>query len=445
MSSVGFLSLSSLEDARQFVSARALEKENILARVASKAQEISVPMQQFAVAEMKKHLLRFAPGWLEEMENMDAALELPENTVLKLQSYAHLVQKETLDCTSWIVAPERTSAGKMLLHKNRDSQFSLHAPLFFRTPGKFSWFGSCSQLSPAPLMGINEKGLAVAMNSGEACEKWNPSGLGTPMMARLVLENCSTPDEGAKLIEELRKEKAYSHNKHGSIFFYANAEYAGITEFCAGRSQYISFDYGYMIRANAWHLPGMTAMSTQSSKFNLEKNTIREFMVREDLNERIAAGGVTLADCITITRNRGRLLPENHTPVCRPTTIASGVFEIDGTFPELSTFCHLSGPARNTIALPLFAGGSALPPELVSCRWTARAAAFKERRGMDHVLLGAMEEVEKELFKRHNSTESKAKELLKAGKRQEALEVMQKHNQTQFEFAEKQFAEITGC
>ena len=50
MSSVGFLSLGSLEDARQFVSARALEKEDILARVARMAQEISAPMQQFAVA-----------------------------------------------------------------------------------------------------------------------------------------------------------------------------------------------------------------------------------------------------------------------------------------------------------------------------------------------------------------------------------------------------------
>ena len=123
MSSVGFLSLGSLEDARQFVSARALEKEDILARVECQAKEISAPMQNFAVAEMKKHLLRFAPGWLEEMGNMDAALELPENTILQLQSYGHLVQEEKLDCTSWIVAPELTSAGKMLFHKNRDSQF----------------------------------------------------------------------------------------------------------------------------------------------------------------------------------------------------------------------------------------------------------------------------------------------------------------------------------
>ena len=441
MSSTAFLSLDTLENARRFTTARAIRKENILSAVADWEQKLSSSVQKFAVEGMKKHILDFAPGWLTEFENMDAALELPENTILKLQSFNHLVQAEQLDCTSWIVAPELTANNRMLLHKNRDSQYKPHAPLSFHTPGKFAWSGSCSQFSPNPLMGINEKGLAVAMNSGESCEKWNPTGFGTPMMARLVLENCATPDEAAALIRELLKAKAYSHVKCGSIFFYANAEYAGITELCAERSNYVSFDFGYMIRANAWHLPGMTGMSTQASKFNLERNTIREFMVRDGLNERIAAGGVTPADCIAITRNRGRLLPPEHTPVCRPTTISSGVFEIDKEFPELSSFYHLSGPARNTLSLPLFANAGIFAEELVSGAWTARAENFKNHRGMDHVLLPVMEELEKELFNRHAAAEEWAKELLRSGKRAEALQVMQDHNLAQFEFASREFAE----
>lgn len=439
----GHLSLSSLEAAENFTRARSYSGEELLSLLRGQREKYSLQERQFALSEMIRHLKNFAPEWLREFENIDAALGIPENSMLELMSLAHLVQ-DKLDCTSWIVTPELTAAGKMLLHKNRDSAYSPHAPMLFRTPGKLSWIGSCSHFTPFPLMGLNEKGLAVAMNSGESCSKWNRSGFGTPMMARLILENCTTPEEADKLVKELLKGGAYSHGRTGSIFFYANASRGGLTELCAGRSQYISFDFGYMIRANAWHLPGMTAMSRQSSRSIMDKNLIREYMVRDGLNAAADAGGVTPEVCLSITRSRGRMLPAEQIPVCRPTTIASGTFEIDGEFPELSTFYHLSGPARNTIALPLFAGAGVLPGELVSVRWTRRAAAFKEKRGIDHVLLPRLEEVEKKLFKEHDAVGGKAKELFKKGCGEEARKLLKEHTLALFETASRSFEEITG-
>ena len=140
---VGALSLDSVEKAAVFTGARSYSGEDILAQIRSRKETIPSGEQQFALSEMTRHLKNFAPEWIAEFAHIDAALDIPEGSMLELQALLHLVQ-DKLDCTSWIVTPEMTAAGKMLFHKNRDSPKSSHAPMLFNTPGKLSWIGSCS-------------------------------------------------------------------------------------------------------------------------------------------------------------------------------------------------------------------------------------------------------------------------------------------------------------
>lgn len=440
---IGALSLKDKSAVAEFCRSRNISAENIRKIIQTKKEALNVKTQEFSIKEMEKHLERFAPSWIDELLLLDDVLGFPEQNMLEYLGLINLAD-EKYDCTSWIVMPELTANGRLLFHKNRDSVGSEHAPLYFHTPGNFSWLGSCARNLPFPLMGINEKGLAVAMNSGEKCKYWNRSGFSTPMIARLMLEQCSTPDECHDLLEEMRKAGAYSHNNKGSIFFYSDAVCAGITEMCAERSQYMKFDFGYMIRANAWHLPGMTAMSENSSADVINYNVIREYMVREGLREAFANGGVTPQNCFAITRNRGRMLSKGQIPVCRPSTIATGTFEIDPEFHVLSTLYHASGPARNTIFIPIPLGAGALPEELVSGEWTNRAFKFRNSRGIDHVLVPQLEGIEEELCRRNCDAVEKARALLRKNKEKQALQLLKESTFSIFETADNAFSDITG-
>ncbi|MBR2373075.1 MAG: hypothetical protein IKA87_02475 [Lentisphaeria bacterium] len=441
--SAGFLSLNAASSVAEYCRFRGVCAESIREKIDAKRTLLSAEKQLFSITEMEKHLKNFAPDWLDELRMLDEVLDLPERSMLEYLGYINLVN-EKFDCTSWIVMPELTANGKVIMHKNRDNSENDHAPLFFRTPGKFAWTGSCGRMLPYPRMGINEKGLAVAMNSGEVCKEWNLSGFSTSMIARLMLEQCSTPDECVALLEEMRKAGAYSHGNRGSIFLYATSSYAGVTEMCAARSQHINLDFGYMIRANAWHLPGMTAMSEAASENIFKYNIVREHMVRDGLRAAVNAGGVTSQNCFAITRDRGRMLPQGQIPVCRPSTIATSTFEFDPDFPLLNTVYHCSGPARNTIFIPFAFGAGALPDHWVSGEWTRRAFKFRSSRGIDHVLTPQLEEVESELCRRHERTLEKARCLLCENKENQAVALLQESALSGFEFAEEAFRDITG-
>ena len=438
-------SFRTVEEVQRFFNARRITPEKISSALEKHRKNISENDRKQSCSDMEKYLTKFAPAFLEEFSRMDQALSLKEGSFFEFFSCNTFVpEKEKLDCTSWIVTPEWTTAGKMLLHKTRDSHATEFAPLFFHTPGKFSFLASTSIYSADPLMGINEKGLTVAMNSGEICSKWNRTGFGTPTMARILLENCATPEEAANLVEEMRRERAYSHMYKGSIFFYADANKASITEFSSEHSQSLSFDFGYMIRANAWHLPGMEAVSDNTTENILNYNIMREHLVRTGLREAKVRGGVRARDCFAIMRNRGKSLDEGQEPVCRKTSNSSGTFEIDPEYPLLSTCYHASGPTRNTLVIPIPFGAGAMPRDLVSGEWTSQSFRFKEHSGIDHESLEQMEEVENLLCIQHEQAIEQARLLLRMRREEDARNLLCEHFRNQFACAKKHFMRITG-
>ncbi len=420
---------------------RNLSKETFMEESAKTLAKISVSESQRRNAVFIEHVQKFAPEWLLEFSSLDRALALPEGHYLSLLAAQTWQEPEPHECTSWIVMPDLTQNKNILIHKNRDSKATKHAPAWVKKPGKIGWFGTCSLLFPFPVAGINEKGLAVMMNNADAYDGWNNSGLSTPMIARIILENCGTCQEAADLLDKIIAEKAYYHGKTGSIFLFAEAEIGGIYELSATRSVYLPFSFGYAIRANTWELPGMVALSKKTAK-QMAGDDFREYQVRDALMAAIKRGGVEAEDCFAASRLRGDNLAKHCFPVCWNNSTAFATCEIDREFPELHTLYLASGPSRNTIAIPIPLGAYALPSKMFSGEWTALAQEFKRKAGIDHDKLPEIEKIEKELCADYHVAREKARLLLREGEKTATRDLLQKTLARHFSQAEKAYAKI---
>ncbi len=426
----------------EFLRIRGVGKTEFLKLMAEKEKKVLKNRRKACVEAFRKHVETFAPDWFEEFSGMDQALGLSADTYLAYLAYGAWQEPERPECTSWIVMPELTKSKRLLIHKNRDSSEKEHAPVFRRAPGKIGWIGSCARASAFPAMGVNEKGLVVIMNNADPCDQWNTSGLSTPMIARILLENCSTPDEAAALLEKIGKAGAYSHGKTGSIFFFADAKKAGIVELAAARSIYVPFEFGYLIRANSWRLPGIAALSKKTSK-QLEGDAFREYLVRDGILEAIRKGGCEAEDFFSISRTRGGCLEEDRFPVCWDNSNSFGTFEIDPEFPELTTLFLASGPPRNMIAVPIPVGAFALPADMLSGKWTAMGFAFKQKAGMDHPKSAELAAVENKLCPEYRVVREQARILLRKGDRKGAAELLRNTLSAQFARAKEAFEKIS--
>lgn len=427
--------------ALEYIKNRNLSKEMLMERSARKLAKIPIAERQLRNAVFIEHIQKFAPEWLSEFSAMDRAFALADGDYLSILAAGNWQEPEQHECTSWIVMPDLSKDRNLLIHKNRDATETGHAPTWVKRPGKIGWLGSCSLFFPFPVLGINEKGLAVMMNNADAYDGWNNSGLSTAMIARILLENCSTCQEAASLLDKIIAEKAYYHGKTGSIFFFADTKVAGVYELSARKSAYSPFSFGYAIRANTWELPGMVALSRKTSE-QVAADDFREYQVRDALMAAVKRGGVEIEDCFAASRLRGGDVSEQRFPVCWENSTAFATCEIDREFSELHTLYLASGPSRNTVVIPIPLGANALPLKMFSGEWTALAQGFKRKAGIDHKKLTEIEKIEKELCADYRTVKEEARLLLRKGKKQEAATLLQKTLAKQFLQAEDAYAKI---
>ena len=72
-------------------------------------------------------------------------------------------------------------------------------------PGKHAWIGNGYCVSFNPTQGINDRGVVVFMNSGDpVMEVENTQyGMGTTLIARILLEECGTAEEAVRLLTRI--------------------------------------------------------------------------------------------------------------------------------------------------------------------------------------------------------------------------------------------------
>lgn len=337
---------------------------------------------------------------------------------------------EDHECTSWVVMPELTGGKKLLLHKNRDS-VNPHKICLRRGTGKdgIEWI-ALADYNAGTNMGLNNRGLAVVMNSGDPSDgiSTNRKGAVTPTLNQLLISSCSSAPEAVKLLEQCVREKNYNHGKRGSIWMIADPKIVYVVENDAVRIAAHPVVRGFCIRANCWHFPEMVIYSQHPVK-QLIKYYRRETAVRQCLFE----NGTRYKAPVTLEKiaeaSRIGLIPEDPDcyPLCGKYTLAAATIEIDCEYPGLlSTLYGSFGPPSHTayLPVPLLLDPAKIPAELatpvfsdgVFSRWKARREFLAPDK------LAAFE---LEMNRRHAAALEEARRKLKnGGTRQDVQKIM---------------------
>ncbi len=333
------------------------------------------------------------------------------------------------ECTSWIIKPDLTGGKTMILHKNRDSKSRTVCLRHESAADKYQWI-AVGDYNNGANMGLNSKGVAVAMNSGDPCDgiSTNKKGAFTPMLGQMMLANCASAAEALKLLEKNIREKNYMHGQKGSIWFIADAKEAYIVEHDAVRFAAYPIVSGFAIRANTWHYPEMMIYSQRPTD-QIINHYRREIAVRQCLFE----AGKRYKEPVTVEKiaeaSRIDQFPEDPKcyPLCGYNTNSAATITIDLEYPELlSTVYGAFGPPRYTayLPVPILLDRTKVPEELakvifskaVVARWTAK----KELLPQDKLV-----EFELDLNKHHAAAVEEARKKLKnGGKREDVQKIL---------------------
>ena len=375
---------------------------------------------------------KYAPHWEQECLDIDRIFGVAPGSSMDALCFGCPVPQTSHECTSWIVMPEFTGGKQLHLHKNRDANSRHLTVLQVAVPGKHAWTGMGNTGSLTPTMGVNDAGLAIAMNSGEKTADFNEGGFSTPALARILLEECRTAEDAVQLLETMILDKAYRHGDRGSIWFIADGSGAFIAEHNAAAFAAHPVD-GIGVRANFWHYPEMRPHSTEDPAERLRQrsreNTAYKILLDEGLLPRQI---ITAADHRKASRSSE--VYGDSRALCSYTTNSASLFSIDCEFPgELTTAWLACGPPRRALYIPIPVAVSNLPQELLNGELAdAFFANAWEYTGKDPARLNTrdvptdeLEKTESILEKNHTLAVENARALLKDGRNTEAAAVLE--------------------
>lgn len=328
---------------------------------------------------------RNTPEWLEEIAAAAAVFGTDPEDYLAVIGVRDT--SPILECTSWVVMPDSAARGRMLLHKNRDSNSrQLQAWVIRETPGRRKWCGVVEAPDALPLSGMNADGVAGVMNCGELCTERSAIGFSSRALLRVVLERCGSAREAVELIVETVKSGLYAHGKSGSIFMFADGKAAFVVECTAAHAVWGEVPFGIEVRSNSWHLPGLHIYSRPwvseaitASSFNRRCRALRELQLR--------APHITIADSRALAREQ-RPLPElPGTAICAEVTKFGVTFELDGRASFASVMC---GAPECAPAVPLSPVSSGVPDAFADGTFSRESFSLRARK----LRLRSLEEVE---------------------------------------------------
>lgn len=150
---------------------------------------------------------KFAPEFLEELDGISEGSKIPRDVLLEVSCSTFLkhMLHYGIGCSVLAVKSGYTTSNEPIIAKNRDKKIrykSLHLFVYSRPQKGFSYFVSTNASDPGVAGGgLNEKGLAIFSTYVPSSD----IGLGLPdnVLAKKILEECKTVDEGIDLLKSL--------------------------------------------------------------------------------------------------------------------------------------------------------------------------------------------------------------------------------------------------
>lgn len=337
-------------------------------------------------------------------------------------------EKNWLDheCTSWMVFDDLTGNNTHILHKNRDAEErNIDVALSSAgSPRKWIALGTDHTTN----MGINDSGLAGAMNSGEVYldPTTDDTKKTTPAMLQVILESCDTAAQAVTKLQELLDAKDYWHGNRGSIFFFLDRDGGYVCEITAHVCNVLPCRNGYVVRANIWQNPGMQIHSRGNAKDHLHSSA-RAYIACSGLNQLLDRDGkITLPGIWELSRHC--CMPEDTSEknsVCNLKTNSTATLEIDRQYPGiLSTGYFTIGAPRHTVYIPVPVCTESVLPEMGGSRWSEAAVRRYDELGLDAPVPGEWLAFEAETLAVYSKAKEDARQLLDKGRKEEAVALL---------------------
>ena len=317
-------------------------------------------------------------------------------------------------CTSWVITPEKSASGRMILHKSRDQHLVQVDAHMMVTPNGSRWM-NIGSAGGATFM-LTERGVALTSNSGD-------SYLGTPkkLAKKLPPFNITFADtikDAAAAAEFVRRYGRAGWRAKGGLYLVADAKRAFTVEVASGYGEMMEIPGWIYVISNSMHLGGCEGF-LQRPFPTFRSHRAREANTRAELQRTQVDGKYTVAGVLKTSRLPGGPTPFNSyslTGVC---------FELDPEFPEMIGCAYIAlGPQQHTVYLPTPMALEQFPEDMQNGKWAARAFALRMKVGDDHKYLPRIEALEAEFLAEFDAVRESARKLLRSGKRDEAKKLL---------------------
>ena len=348
-------------------------------------------------------------------------------------------------CTSFTVCPTVSETGRMLIQKCRDSKLSKLDADIRVAPGGRRWMRIGAD--GGSMFAMNDRGVAVTVNTGNQLQGDDIPAKAPKQRAvfNRIMETCSTAEEGIPLIKE------YFRNPAG-IYMIADAKQAFLVEAGAGYGEHLEIPDGILIVANEMRLPGIEQYNCPAAD-GMARQRARVANTRAALKKtRDRNGKYTRRGMFAASRQRNGKAIKDHN-VFRQISPRSGVgsisavcFEPDGEFPaELSTAYIALGPQRHTVYLPCPMALAQFPKKFRDGSWAELANQLRARQGEANPLLRRIVALEDEMLDEYDRTREEARKLLRAGKTDEAKQLLNRCFEAHFRKADALMTELAAA
>ena len=352
-------------------------------------------------------------------------------------------------CTSWMIHPSTSQSGMMIVQKVRD-HFHARLDADMRTaPNGWRWM-RIGLNEHVPAFSMNEKGVVMTTNDGDRTEIRHPhdsvrARRGAGNLIRQVVTTCSTAAEGVEIIRNSARNGL--HAGSNGIYFIADPNRAFMINLAYGYAEVKELTGGIVVITNAWHLPGGEEISTKPLG-SIRGDRAREANTRASLQEFRVGGKYTIRGCIdTSRRTCGKLFKEKfpfrYTPGGKVSSLSSICFEIDKEFPAyLSCGYTALGPQQHTIYIPMPMALRQTPAKMRDGSWGQMAYDIRKAFGCDHKYVADFRKLEDKFLREFTETRAEARRLLKAGRKAEAVKLLNDCFDRQFAEADRLLARV---
>jgi len=352
-------------------------------------------------------------------------------------------------CTSWIIHKSVSASGRMLVQKCRDSHRRPLDADVRRSRHGVKWM-RIGMFKHCALFAVSERGLAAIMNDGDDLTVQHPnvarpeinhahSSIACAEIMRQIMDECATAEQAVKLILH------YGRNKtqvgRGQTMFVADPRRAFMVDLGPGYAEAKEVTGGIIIITNCLHLPGIEPLSRKAVT-GVRSDRSREANVRTELKKRRVNGKYTVKGTIETSRLRCRKEIQGKYP-CRRNSLGGTCFELDPEFPAQLTTAYIAlGPQQHTVYLPTPMTIEQFPKEIFDTSWADLAYKLSEREGYDHRFLARIAAFEEKILPEYEQVREEARQLLKAGKKTEAVKLLNDCYARQYAEALKLLKEI---